>query len=56
MTDPRFPLGTPANRKDRPVLTPVPDRPNWWRDAHGVERYVDPQIPVEKPPILGMEN
>lgn len=40
--DPRFPLGTPINRKRVPAWVRVAGRPNWWRDPDGVEHFVDP--------------
>ena len=45
----RFPLGAPTNRRDTTHdLTPIPDRPNWFRDRKGREVYVEPPKP-EKP-------
>ena len=40
--DPRFPLGTPLNRVAKSPLRPIPNRPNWFVDSRGVERYVEP--------------
>lgn len=40
----RFPLGVPVNRPATTnPLRPVPGRPNWWVDAKGVERYIEPK-------------
>jgi hypothetical protein len=37
----RFPLGTPINRPAPQPLRPIPGRPNWYIDSHGVERYLE---------------
>ena len=47
MSEPSFPLGTPVNRPPAPAeLTPIPGRPNWFKDRQGVEHYVEPARPV----------
>jgi hypothetical protein len=45
--DPRFPLGVPVNRRNPKDLTPVSGRPGWWKDRHGVERYIEPVKPAQ---------
>lgn len=52
MSDPRFPLGVPTNRPNPADPTPVAGRPGWWRDKHGVERYIE----QKKPRIQGEIN
>ena len=49
----RFPLGVPVNRPvTNDTLRPVPGRPGWWVDAHGVERYIEPNPPPPAvPPV-----
>lgn len=42
---PFYPLGAPINRTPAPGLVPAPGRPNWWRDAKGVDRYIEPVPP-----------
>lgn len=38
----KFPFGVPVNRPvPKAELTPVPGRPNWYKDKAGVERYVE---------------
>lgn len=43
---PSFPLGIPLNRPAEASLRPIPGRPNWFVDSHGVEHYVEPARPT----------
>lgn len=47
MTDERFPLGDPVNRKPEQGLTPIAGRPGWFVDRKGNEKYVEPPRPVQ---------
>lgn len=44
MSEP-FPLGRPTNRPEAQELTPIPGRPNWFRNRKGEEVYVEPPKP-----------
>lgn len=48
--DPRFPLGTPLNRKPPPAETPIAGRPGWWLDRNGVPHFVQPVSDPERAP------
>lgn len=41
-----FPLGEPINRKPVPDWTPIANRPGWWKDRKGTEKYIEPPRPV----------
>ena len=45
MSEP-FPLGRPINRQEPKELTPIPGRPNWFRNRQGEEVYVEPPKPT----------
>lgn len=40
-----FPLGPPVNRTEKPKLTPIPGRPNWFKDRNDHPIYVEPPRP-----------
>lgn len=43
-----FPFGVPINRPPpKAEFTPVPGRPNWFKDKNNVERYVEPVKPPQ---------
>ena len=53
MAEPNYPLGAPINRAPPGQgLTPIAGRPNWFRDRHGAERYIEPPKPPKWFPVI----